>query len=504
MDIAISGAVGILNVAGDAGVPGTATIASLLSEVRKACDQVQVNKKACRTLANKTAELSYMIAAQISSTGVQDESFRDLLNELELTLGGIYQRVNTWSRYSTLKALYNRSTIGDGITHCNDDLDTMMTKFTIVAPIRQINLQAKTMQQMQANQEEMVERMAEMKIMTVKILQDQRSLREAADMQDQGEPAAEMVMEEGQKLLAETRSDPNGAISQDDYDQCRRGLAHLQQLTDILPSIKQLNGEVIRVGDRPVEIGGHSQIWKGLWLGEIDVALKVLQEVRVSDRSQKRFIHEIEIWSKLKHAHVQPLFGIVTDISPLVHVVSLWRSDGNLLEYVGSVNDSNKTHLLYGAASGLDYLHGEGIVHGNVRCSNILVSRKGDALLCDFGMAKLVGDINETPAATTLTRSGSTRWLAPELIFEDTVLLTAGCDVWSFGMTILELFTRHEPWAEKRRDAHIITAMSKGQIPDRPRNLLELTDDIWGLMVECWNRSPNARPTMAAVTARLQ
>lgn len=62
-------------------------------------------------------------------------------------------------------------------------------------------------------------------------------------------------------------------MSNEDYDLCRRGLAQLQKLTNILPSIKQLNGEVVRDGARAVENGFHSQIWKGLWLNEIPVGL---------------------------------------------------------------------------------------------------------------------------------------------------------------------------------------------------------------------------------------
>ena len=62
-------------------------------------------------------------------------------------------------------------------------------------------------------------------------------------------------------------------MSSEDYELCRRGLALLQRLTDILPSIKKLDGEVVREGSRPVESGSHSQIWKGLWLNELHVGL---------------------------------------------------------------------------------------------------------------------------------------------------------------------------------------------------------------------------------------
>ncbi|KAH9842886.1 kinase-like domain-containing protein [Rhodofomes roseus] len=498
MDIATSAMIGGLNIAGDAGIPGTGTAAGALSEIRKCCEQIHANKQACRRLSNKVAELADTIT-MLSAAGVPDASLRDLLSEFDLKLFGIYHRVNAWSQYSKLKALLKRNEIGEGVTNCTAELDVMMSKFLVVSALRHGDAQALGMQQMEAGHEEIRERIQEV----LQVLRDRSSLQEAANLQRHGEPAAEMLMREGQQLLAEGRGDADDPVSLEEYGEFRKGLAHLQQLTDILPSIKLLNGEISRIGDRAVEIGGHSQIWKGVWLDEIPVALKCLQEVRVSARAQKRFIHEIEIWSKLKNPHVQPLFGIVTNLGPLVHVVSPWRSEGNLSEYAGRVRSANKIYLLWGAAGGLAYLHDKDIVHGNVRCSNILVSSKGEALLCDFGMAKVVGDINSTPATTTLTRSGSTRWLAPELIFEDTVQITTACDVWSFGMTMLELFTMREPWAEKRRDAHVIAAMTNGALPSRPQNIPELTDSVWGLMSECWDRNPDARPAMSIVPTRI-
>lgn len=129
---------------------------------------------------------------------------------------------------------------------------------------------------------------------------------------------------------------------------------------------------------------------------------------------------------------------------------------------------------------------------------------QGDALLCDFGMAKVIGDITDTPAMTTLTKSGSTRWLAPELIFDDVIVLTRACDVWSFGMTVLELFTMHNPWAEHKRDAHVIKAMGQDCVPARPEDLPDLTNEAWAVALECWNRAPSGRPAMSALVSRLQ
>ena len=119
-------------------------------------------------------------------------------------------------------------------------------------------------------------------------------------------------------------------------------------------------------------------------------------------------------------------------------------------------------------------------------------------------MANIIGDITETAVMTTLTKSGSSRWLAPELIFDDLINIERPCDVWSFGMTMLELYTMLDPWAECKRDAHVIRAMGNDSIPARPEDRPELTNEVWAIMLECWNRGPSDRPAMASLASRLR
>jgi serine/threonine protein kinase len=71
--------------------------------------------------------------------------------------------------------------------------------------------------------------------------------------------------------------------------------------------------------------------------------------------------------------------------------------------------------------------------------TNILVNDKGEALLCDFGLARLL----EYSGCTTDNIVGTARWMAPELIVSGPVLklpqVTTCTDVWAFAMTALEV-----------------------------------------------------------------
>lgn len=84
-------------------------------------------------------------------------------------------------------------------------------------------------------------------------------------------------------------------------------------------------------------------------------------------------------------------------------------------------------------ASALAYLHRQGVVHGDVKGANMLVSRDIKILLCDFGLAKIIG----STTSTSCTGLGTLRWQAPEL-WDDSPK-TYKSDVYAFGFTVYEV-----------------------------------------------------------------
>jgi len=120
---------------------------------------------------------------------------------------------------------------------------------------------------------------------------------------------------------------------------------------------------------------------------------------------------------------------------------------------------------LIGVASGLEYLHGRGIVHGDLKgvsgytCrrvgsdldyikANILIDAKRSALLADFGLAMIIDEstIGSTTGGHELR--GTTRWMAPEMLLPEEYGFSDGCktrlpststDIYALGMTVLEV-----------------------------------------------------------------
>lgn len=92
---------------------------------------------------------------------------------------------------------------------------------------------------------------------------------------------------------------------------------------------------------------------------------------------------------------------------------------------------------LHQASLGLAYLHTQGVIHGNVKGSNILIGDNDIAMLCDYGLANLKADTNSRALSSAERTLVSPSWAAPELFMG--AILNKACDIYSFGMTIYEV-----------------------------------------------------------------
>ncbi|KAG6910902.1 hypothetical protein DXG01_006585 [Tephrocybe rancida] len=467
-----------LEIAGSI-VPFVGAAGVIVREISDSCDRIRVCKHKARRMAKKCVELQALLSEQSrDQVGAEMQIKID-----EATAAGLLM----YNNQRELIEVQQRD---------NDELKGLLIKV----------LANQGGELAQVNNLDEPERVAQTLMLDGQMVLHQDQTQLQSMRQNSGRD---------QLIVADIRSDSPQPLPNDSQrylEQQRqvveRGLAQLHQLTGIPPSIKLMNGEVKRIGDLAIAGGTYSDIWQGLWLGQKKVALKALRNIKANDpKAQKRFEHEIQIWAGLHDDHILPFYGIVTDQGQHIQMVSPWQEFGNVLEYTKNVANANRIRLLLGAAKGLEYLHGENIIHGNVKCANILVTQEHEACICDFGMSKVIEDVTEKSASATLTASGSARWLAPELIEGIVSSPTLAADTYSYAMAMLELVTGKHPFSNRRRDAsviHDIVVLKK--IPIRPTEsdvLPWLSDNLWALMTECWKVPAGLRPSMQQVSARI-
>ncbi|TCD69532.1 hypothetical protein EIP91_007155 [Steccherinum ochraceum] len=329
--------------------------------------------------------------------------------------------------------------------------------------------------------------------------------------------------------LIQAHSEPSASVQLAARRRLRRLILKLSISSNKLPSALLLSGvQCSETSSRGV--GGFADVFYGTF-AKSTVAIKRLRTYTASTEAQKAklkqaglptdFCREALLWKGLKHPHIVSFTGVSEDVFPLsLCMVMPWMKNGSIRDYMDVIERQGMLsedvfldfvhQCLLDVASGLTYLHSEGIVHGDLHGGNLLVDDGGKVRLTDFGMA-LLADATAYNYAS-VHGGGATRWTAPELIDpEEFNLLTRRptyqSDVYAFGCTCIELYTRTVPYAELDVSDHQIPRrVMKGVRPARPTlsNGDQMSDPMWSLVTACWERYPSQRLSSKKLLRRMK
>jgi serine/threonine protein kinase len=199
--------------------------------------------------------------------------------------------------------------------------------------------------------------------------------------------------------------------------------------------------------DREIGRGGMGAVWLGHdeLLGR-DVALKRIGMLPGADRTDlARVEREARLTARLSHPNVVAVFDLVTDTETDAHWLVMEYVDGvtlaRLVREQGRLSPDEAGPLLRQVADALVAAHAAGIVHRDVKPSNIMVARDGRVKLADFGIARTATD----PALTqTGLVTGSPAYLAPEVAAGQRG--DESVDVWSLGATAFHVLAGRPPY----------------------------------------------------------
>ncbi|KAJ6471183.1 kinase-like domain-containing protein [Mycena vulgaris] len=237
---------------------------------------------------------------------------------------------------------------------------------------------------------------------------------------------------------------------------------------------------------------------------------------------QAKFAKEALVWHYLKHENIVPFLGVdsTTFPSPARAMVSPWMPLGSVLQYMKDHSPTSiyASRLLLDVILGLKYLHAVNIVHGDLCGRNILMDETGCARLTDFGLAAFVESDGSIKSST---RSGSARWMAPEVLSPPPGIhskRTPLSDVWAFGCVCCEIWSEGQlPFKDMDTDLKIALAFASASISpelarvqpwpyqSRPRDKEDnpMPEGLWELVQHCFTYAPSERPSVNVLADRL-
>jgi serine/threonine protein kinase len=174
-----------------------------------------------------------------------------------------------------------------------------------------------------------------------------------------------------------------------------------------------------------------------------DVAIKVLPDFFANDLAfHDRFRREAMAIAMLRHPNILTVFDS-GECDGVAYIVMELVDGGTLAGKLGKpLPIEDCISLLGPVASALDYAHAKGMVHRDVKPSNILLARDGSPILSDFGLVRMTASSSED-AATRLTATGTAlgtpEYMAPEQVSSSEVGPAA--DVYAFAVMLFEMLT---------------------------------------------------------------
>jgi serine/threonine protein kinase len=170
------------------------------------------------------------------------------------------------------------------------------------------------------------------------------------------------------------------------------------------------------------------------------VALKVLGERRTDPAGLVGFRREAALIAHLEHPHIVPVYDF-GEQDGVAYLVLRYLDGGTLADRLarGRLDLATAVSWLRSVAEALDFAHKQGVIHKDIKPSNILLDKTGNAYLSDFGIAGVVSDAR-TGAAT-----GSAAYMSPEQGRGDRV--DSRSDVYALGVVLYEMLTGQKPYS---------------------------------------------------------
>ena len=247
--------------------------------------------------------------------------------------------------------------------------------------------------------------------------------------------------------------------------------------------------------------GGMADVYKGYDPHfEREVAVKVFK--REDEEMLRRFIREAHLMAVLRNEHLLRIYdsdsGRIGDTT-WYYIVMPFMEGGTLRARIhrSPLSLSQACQALKEIALALDYIHQQGIIHRDIKSSNVLLDTQGHCYLADFGIARTSTDATQLTSTGNIL--GTVDYVAPEL-FEENRRADAGSDLYSLGVLLFEMVTGHLPfWAENQI---ALVSMHMHKQPPSPRSIVPtLSPQVERVILKALEKKPEQRYDSATALA---
>jgi serine/threonine-protein kinase len=251
--------------------------------------------------------------------------------------------------------------------------------------------------------------------------------------------------------------------------------------------------------------GGMATVYKAYDTRlERDVAIKIVRKESIPpeqlERIMKRFEREAKALAKFLHPNIVPVYDY-GEFQGAPYLVMAYLPGGTLKDKIGEpVPVQIALDYVIPIASALNYAHQRGVIHRDVKPSNILITEDGMVMLSDFGIAQIL-EATTTQLTATGMGVGTPEYMAPE---QWQGKATEASDQYALGVVLFELLTGRKPYSADTPLAVALKVMSE-PLP-RPSSMVpEIPEEVEKVLYKTLARDPQDRfEDMKALRKALQ